>query len=337
MILRKKRPPESASTAEFFAKHLDIGTQARFLQPSMRHSDRRRTNGGRTPSTDTANGGTTPSDQSTTDETSEESQPSSEPTDDHQHSGSEDDTQSIAARAVEALAISSSPTDSDRSNSSEVLEEASTASQSPGRTAVPGSRTILGRAYSLKIVSQPVQCTISGSGLCEPPLIAQLTIRNADEENAQNSLVEEDLPYLIANVSLWDASGRNQIFPQHGSPRQPAMRGDFVASGQIYYGTDGQEHIFFVFRRLQILQPGPWTLAISLIAIRPAGDVDQPESGTVLVGVKSSAVTMAVLEDSPLAHSSVQIERNTRELLELLREQGADLSGSELDSIESRD
>lgn len=249
---------------------------------------------------------------------------------------SDDDTQSSATRAVEALTISASPSQSsDQSD----LHAPYIGTQSPDRVVLTDSSATQGREYALSIVSQPVQCTITGSGLCEPPLIVQLVVKATSEPDAPEVVVEEDLPYLIANVSLWDASGRDQVFPQLGSaPQRPtAMRGDLVTSGQVYRDTDGRDRIFFVFRSLQIVRQGQWRLGVSLISIRPAEDADQCDAGTVLVGVKSSAVTNAVPEDSPLAFSNVQIDRRTRRLLETLRDQGADLSGSEQDSIDSRD
>lgn len=250
---------------------------------------------------------------------------------------SDDDSQISATRAVEALSISASPSSAGSRSEASPQRTQSVHPESPDRPVTTSTRRVRGREYSLKIVSLPVQCTTTGHSLCEPPLIAQLVVRSTNEPDGVDVLAEEDLPYLIANVSLWNAEGTTQVFPQPDLTVSSPLRGDLVASGQIYRDTDGNERIFFVFKSLQILRPGRWKLGVSLIAIWPEPNSQNTDAGTVLVGIKSSTSTVAVPEDSPLTASNIQIDRDTRELLETLRDQGADISGSERDSVDSRD
>ena len=189
--------------------------------------------------------------------------------------------------------------------------------------------TTRGRDYTLSLVSVPVQCTTSGSGLCDPPLIAELTIHDATGVDLE--VVHDDLPYLVASVSLWN---------NDGSVRIPSgtIRGDLVASAQTFQGADYIERVYFIFPGLQITSAGSYRFGVTLTGLWPdktSLPATHPSAGVVVTGVVADTITIAVPESSPLAVGSVQIDARTAGLLQALTDQGARLTGSERSSSSS--
>lgn len=283
------------------------------------------------------------------DDEEEEEEEDEDETDDEVHvegQGRSEDADNSADRspqagAIENLRVQERPTQVDR-----VGDIFDVPHQSAATLVTPvasSSESARGREYTLSLVSVPVQCTTTGGGLCEPPLIAQVMVKNtaASESGAawvpagSEILAEDDLPYLVASVSLWDAAGVTQIVPSSYRDRD-AIRGNLTVSGQIYQDAEGLSRIFFVFPGLQITRPGSWKIGVSLIGLWTQDEADSRAHGAVVVGVLADTLTNAVTENSPLAVGMPQVDARTAALLLALADQGVQLQGSERSSIESQ-
>ncbi|ORY81559.1 hypothetical protein BCR37DRAFT_393412 [Protomyces lactucae-debilis] len=232
------------------------------------------------------------------------------------------------------------------------------------------------RRYRLEIVSLPAYCATSGAGLCSPTLVVRLHVeptspRAAGEGSASDSdsrhvsagsMAQEDVPYLISNVSVWSADGSLQLMPAPASGAAdgtavshtsgpPLMRGRLVVHGQLLKDTQGHENVYFIFPSLQLTRPGQWRLGVSLFGLWPGGSAIQDRrrssqssnadasTGSLLATVVASLPTTAYdeddvagLEEAALAIRQSPGHHETEDLLAEFRQQGADLSASELSS-----
>lgn len=226
------------------------------------------------------------------------------------------------------------------------------------------------RSYRLEVISSPVYCQTSGSMLCSPTLVGELHVEQTstvssregssepDGRRASNgSLAQDDLPYLIASVSVWSSDGTQQLMPipagtvteAGNAPPQPLLRGRLVVHGQAVRDASGAEHIYFIFAGIQLTQPGAWRLGVSLFGLWPtAGSLQSrrrssqesvANDGTLLATVIADTPTTAFLEedmDGLRRAMDACTEDPRHEQLEdffaNLSQQGVDIFGSEQSS-----
>jgi hypothetical protein len=206
--------------------------------------------------------------------------------------------------------------------------------------------------------------------LCSPTLVGELHVEQTstvssregssepDGRRASNgSLAQDDLPYLIASVSVWSSDGTQQLMPipagtvteAGNAPPQPLLRGRLVVHGQAVRDASGAEHIYFIFAGIQLTQPGAWRLGVSLFGLWPtAGSLQSrrrssqesvANDGTLLATVIADTPTTAFLEedmDGLRRAMDACTEDPRHEQLEdffaNLSQQGVDIFGSEQSS-----
>lgn len=205
------------------------------------------------------------------------------------------------------------------------------------------------RTLALTLVSVPVQCTTSGAGVCEPPLVAELVVRRtctaATSSPRTASPTASNSADFVARVILRDEKNRDCASDgtSGSATTTPSMTGELSVIGRRFTSPSGEDAIYFVFPDLQVLKAGFWRLGVSITqectTREPDADTHRRRENDggrgggrrveeALVQSESTVATLAVPAGSPLAVGRVQVGSRTAEILDVLAAQGARTRGS---------
>ncbi|OLL26640.1 hypothetical protein NEOLI_000092 [Neolecta irregularis DAH-3] len=191
------------------------------------------------------------------------------------------------------------------------------------------------RVYILEIVTQPEGAFLTAhsntySNLGPLPMVLRLRVR--DSRTGEEIAAEDDHPYLVAHVSLWDEEGEEMISP----PNQTLFRGSLVASPQIFrdYRDATEFATFFIFQSLQVSQIGNWRLSVGLVGLWPAAIVPRRSARRISAesprtGGDFARVFGRVLNIGPQFTNSEAYQQTDSEIarfLDDLRSQGASIN-----------
>lgn len=87
---------------------------------------------------------------------------------------------------------------------------------------------------------------------------------------AQSSASENDLPFLIAHLSLYSADGSQAldvVGPGGQTPSQQLLYGNLVSSPQILRNLQGRLGVFFIFPDVSIRWRGRFQLHVTLMRL----------------------------------------------------------------------
>ncbi|KAJ7930339.1 velvet factor, partial [Mycena leptocephala] len=120
------------------------------------------------------------------------------------------------------------------------------------------------RSYQLNVVQHPQKAAEFGyenlSRLSlTPPMIVQLTVRDM---NGNSIVPQEELPFLIAHLSLFTENGMTQT-----DTRNFIKRVNLASSVDHLEDTNSNMGLFFVFPDVSIRWRGRFQLGVTLIMI----------------------------------------------------------------------
>ncbi|KAJ6624968.1 velvet factor-domain-containing protein [Mycena sp. CBHHK59/15] len=133
------------------------------------------------------------------------------------------------------------------------------------------------RSYQLNVVQHPLKTAEFGYASLSrlpltPPTVVQLTVRDA---NGNSIIPEEELPFLIAHLSLFTENGMTPLDmgssptgPAYGpGAPQPILYGNLVSSVDHLEDQNGNMGLFFLFPDVSIRWRGRYQLGITLVRI----------------------------------------------------------------------
>ncbi|KAJ7876310.1 velvet factor, partial [Mycena olivaceomarginata] len=133
------------------------------------------------------------------------------------------------------------------------------------------------RSYQLNVVQHPQKAAEFGyenlSRLSlTPPMVVQLMVRDM---NSNSIVPQEELPFLIAHLSLFTENGMTSLDMgssstgsayRQGAP-SPILYGNLASSVDHLEDTNGNMGLFFVFPDVSIRWRGRFQLGVTLIMI----------------------------------------------------------------------
>ncbi|KAJ7132102.1 velvet factor-domain-containing protein, partial [Mycena epipterygia] len=133
------------------------------------------------------------------------------------------------------------------------------------------------RSYQLNVVQHPQKTAEFGYASLSrlpltPPTVVQLTVRDS---NGNSIIPEEELPFLIAHLSLFTENGTTPLDMgssttgpgyRQGAP-QPILYGNLVSSVDHLEDQNGNMGLFFLFPDVSIRWRGRFQLGITLVRI----------------------------------------------------------------------
>ncbi|KAJ7746889.1 velvet factor-domain-containing protein, partial [Mycena maculata] len=133
------------------------------------------------------------------------------------------------------------------------------------------------RSYQLNVVQHPQKTAEFGHARLSrlpltPPMVVQLIVRDA---NGNSIVPEEELPFLIAHLSLFHENGQTPLDMgssptgpgyRQGAP-QPILYGNLVSSVDHLEDLNGNMGLFFLFPDVSIRWRGRFQLGITLVRI----------------------------------------------------------------------
>ncbi|KAJ7281891.1 velvet factor-domain-containing protein [Mycena rebaudengoi] len=156
------------------------------------------------------------------------------------------------------------------------------------------------RSYQLTVVQHPESTAEFGYASLSrlpltPPTVVQLTVRDSHG----NSIVpEEELPFLIAHLSLFAENGMTPLDmgssltgpPRRGQPppQPPILYGNLVASLNRLEDLNGNMGLFFLFPDVSIRWRGRFQLGITLVRICRPESPALAEEGAALAQVRTA-------------------------------------------------
>ncbi|EKM50416.1 uncharacterized protein PHACADRAFT_263692 [Phanerochaete carnosa HHB-10118-sp] len=158
-----------------------------------------------------------------------------------------------------------------------------------------GSTNRQSSTYRLEIVQHPSRAAEFGSSTLTrlavaPPLIAQLYFC---EQTSPDDFDESELPFLIAQLSLYSADGSTAldiIGPGGQTPSRQLLYGNLVSSPHILRNLQGRQGVYFLFPDVSIRIRGRFQLHVTLIRIpriSPSGALNTADQGAMLARARS--------------------------------------------------
>ncbi|KAJ7460606.1 velvet factor-domain-containing protein [Mycena latifolia] len=191
------------------------------------------------------------------------------------------------------------------------------------------------RSYQLNVVQHPQKTAEFGYASLSrlpltPPTVVQLTVRDA---NGNSIIPEEELPFLIAHLSLFTENGMTPLDMgssptgpgyRHGTP-QPILYGNLVSSLDHLEDQNGNMGLFFLFPDVSIRWRGRFQLGITLVRISRRVTAMSGQSSAILpyphfvilpglIHPASRSRALLSLKHAP-AHSRFSLMTNTLQLL----------------------
>ncbi|KAJ7493463.1 velvet factor-domain-containing protein [Mycena galericulata] len=154
------------------------------------------------------------------------------------------------------------------------------------------------RTYKLTVVQHPQKTAEFGHARLSrlpltPPMVVQLTVWDS---NGNSIIPEEELPFLIAHLSLFSENGLTPLdmgssttgpgFRQ-GMP-QPILYGNLVSSVDHLEDQNGNMGLFFIFPDVSVKWRGRFQLGITLVRISRPDSSGIAEQGTMLAQARTS-------------------------------------------------
>ncbi|KAJ7695102.1 velvet factor-domain-containing protein [Mycena rosella] len=151
------------------------------------------------------------------------------------------------------------------------------------------------RSYQLNVVQHPQKTAEFGYASLSrlpltPPTVVQLTVRDA---NGNSIVPEDELPFLIAHLSLFSENGTTPLdmgsstTGRRAAP-QPILYGNLVSSVDHLEDQNGNMGLFFLFPDVSIRWRGRFQLGITLVRISRPDSPRVAEHGTALAHARTS-------------------------------------------------
>ncbi|KAJ7257922.1 velvet factor-domain-containing protein [Mycena haematopus] len=154
------------------------------------------------------------------------------------------------------------------------------------------------RSYQLNVVQHPQKTAEFGYASLSrlpltPPMVVQLTVRDT---NGNSIVPREELPFLIAHLSLFAENGTTPLDMgssntgqgyRQGTP-PPILYGNLVSSVDYLEDQNGNMGLFFIFPDVSIRWRGRFQLGVTLVRISRPDSSGIAEQGTTLAQARTS-------------------------------------------------